>query len=236
VLKKDITYQPWWSYWWWALPWRLGYGYERILTVNPDTNIDCRGLLYDQLHLDVDASVLGVELQDLTHLALQEGRGYDPTAVDLVAPENPPALVAIVGRCDKINSTTASADYVLVSNKGPTDASPHSGEPDYDTLVVYPWLPGRWHDLTVVMPQNIEVDLDAYIRKWPTARWTEAGADISTVQSAMAYYFPYWCGWGHWWGWQANDCIDIGVGEGKSIDVEQITPVRVFMSQWPPVP
>jgi hypothetical protein len=34
--------------------------------------------------------------------------------------------------------------------------------------------------------------------------------------------------------WNSSDCIDIGVGEGESLDVEQITPVRVFMPQWPP--
>jgi hypothetical protein len=51
----------------------------------------------------------------------------------------------------------------------------------------------------------------------------------------MAYWFPYWCGWGYWWsGWHGSDCIDIAVGDGESLDVNQITPVRVFYPQWPP--
>ena len=104
-----------------------------------------------------------------------------------------------------------------------------------DQVIAYPWIPGRWNDLTVVVPQNMSIDLDDYMRNWYTQRWLETGADKVPVTDAMTYFFPYHCGWGYWWWWwQGGDCIDIGVGEGESIDVEQITPVRVIMSEWPP--
>jgi len=53
----------------------------------------------------------------------------------------------------------------------------------------------------------------------------------------MVWWFPYWCGWNYWWWWgNSNDCTDIAVGAGESLDVEQVTPTRVFMVKWPPVP
>jgi hypothetical protein len=51
----------------------------------------------------------------------------------------------------------------------------------------------------------------------------------------LVYYFPYWCGWGYWWWWwNGGSCTDIGVGEGESLDVEQVVATRVFMPVWPP--
>lgn len=238
VLKKDISYQPWWWWWWWRLPWRLGYPHQRILPIDPTSNIDCRGLLYDALARDARADISDPTQLQHTLAALDEGRKIDPTTVGrLAGASDPPALVALLGRCDKIDANTASVDYVLLSNKGSTDPDPRPPTVNRPLQIRYPWIPGRWHDLTVVMPQNITVDLDDYMRQWHTQRWIDAGENADTVKAAMVYYFPWWCGWGYWWWWwQGNDCIDIGVGEGESIDVEQITPVRVFVNQWPPSP
>jgi len=59
VLKKDIRLQPWWNHWWWALPWRLGYPYERQVHLGTALNtfVDCRALLYKSLAADVQAEV-----------------------------------------------------------------------------------------------------------------------------------------------------------------------------------
>jgi hypothetical protein len=147
----------------------------------------------------------------------------------------------VIGRCDKIvraaGTVEAAVDYILLSNKGPTDPDPSQPSPaESSQVVIYPWIPGRWYDLTVVMPQNVSKDLDDYIYQWHTQRWVDAGINTDVVSGHMQYFFPYWCGWGYWWWWwHGGDCIDIGVGAGESIDVEQVTPVRVFMSQWPPV-
>jgi hypothetical protein len=231
-LKKDIHYQPWW--WWWpfGLPWRLGYAYQRLLPideaqlVNP---IDCRGALYKALADDVQRSNLLTDQKNETRNALEAGQHIDPTSIHNEATAKTNALVALVGRCDKVYAGTGfymAVDYVLVSNRGPTPG--------------YPWIPGRWHDLTVVVPQNYEVDLDAYMREWQARHWIDTlGPNpspdaVQAVRSAMAYYFPYWCGWGYWyWWWNAGGCTDIAVGAAESLDVEQITPVRIFIP-WPP--
>jgi hypothetical protein len=100
----------------------------------------------------------------------------------------------------------------------------------------YPWLPGRWIDLALVTPQNLDVDIQHYFYEWQVQRWVQEGVPEASVRNAMIYWFPYWCGWGYWWWWwNSGSCVDIGVGEGESLDVEPITPVRVFMPQWPPV-
>lgn len=239
VLKKDVNYQPWWWWWWWPLPWRLGYAYERVLPINDLTqNIDCRGALYDALHQDVDRVIVDPTMNSLTHQSLEAGRMIDPTNIlQHLTNEAAPALVAMLGRCDKIDQTSMAADYVLLSNKGYTDPDPRTGLAALPSQVLYPWIPGRWYDLPVVMPQNISTDIDDYFHKWQIQRWIDAGEDPVTVNAAMLYYFPYWCGWGHWWPWwNSGDCTDIGVGEGESLDVETINPTRVFMSQWPPLP
>jgi hypothetical protein len=238
VLKKDIGYQPWWTWWWrWPLPWRLGYPYQRLVPIDATQNIDCRGNLVQALHDDVEREMAGTpDLAAQTHLALDIGLGIGPATVMGQSAEAEPALVAMVGRCDKVDPGLASVDYVLLSNKGPTDPEPIQPTGDQTPqFILYPWIPGRWHDLTVVVPQNVTKDLDAYIRDWHAQLWLESGVDAAIVNDAMPYFFPYWCGWGYWWWWwNGGDCIDIGVGEGESIDVEQITPVRVIMSQWPP--
>lgn len=236
VLKKDIGYQPWWVWWWWPLPWRLGYPYQRLVPIDLSRNIDCRGNLVQALHEDVEREMGSTPEAAQTHLALDMGLGVEPTTVMAQSAEAEPALVAMIGRCDKVDPALASVDYVLLSNKGPTD--PGMNQPTGSRsaqAIKYPWIPGRWHDLTVVVPQNVTKDLDAYIRDWHTQAWLATGADPTLVTDAMPFFFPYWCGWGYWWWWwNGGDCIDIGVGEGESIDVEQITPVRVIMNQWPP--
>lgn len=234
VMKKDIHYQPWWWWWWWSLPWRLGYPYERLTPINvTGGNIDCRNLLYDELVRDTQQISDSTQRQ-LTLSALEAGRMLEPTKPPDPTSESPAALVALIGRCDKLSATLADIDYVLVSNKGPTDPDPRGVAAAQASAVRYPWIPGRWYDLPVVMPQNISTDIDDFFRKWHQQRWVDAGESAANAQAALVYWFPYWCGWGYWWWWNNGDCIDIGVGEGESLDVEQITPVRVFFPQWPP--
>jgi hypothetical protein len=240
VMKKDIHYQPWWWWWWWGLPWRLGYAYERVIPVqNPDLNIDCRSLLYDQLHQDIGRVMTDTQAANLTHLALETGRGLDPTNIDRLTDQTQPALVALVGGCRKLvtgASLALDVDYVLLSNKSPADPDPRTPPTAKPTAVLYPWWPGRWYDLPVVHPQNVSTDIDKYFREWHRQWWLNTpGADPAVVNTAMVYWFPYWCGWGYWWWWwNAGDCTDIAVGEGESLDVEQVTPTRVFVNVWPP--
>ncbi|GAB4582163.1 MAG: hypothetical protein Fur0022_49210 [Anaerolineales bacterium] len=236
VFKKDISYQPWWWWWWWPLPWQLGYAYERLVPITPGTNIDCKNLLYTALHEDVEAGISDPQMKALTHQALSVGQNYDPRTITQFTNESPPALVAMIGNCNKLDANTADIDYILLSNKGMTDPDPRGIVSPESGIVLYPWYPGRWYDLAVVMPQNYSVDLNQYMVNWQSQRWIDAGGDPLIIQQAMIYYFPWSCGWGYWWWWWGGeDCIDIAVGEGESLDVEQITPVRVFMAQWPPV-
>jgi hypothetical protein len=242
VLKKDIHYQPWWWWWWWPLPWRLGYAYERMVPIqNVSVNIDCRGLLYGALRQDAQ-DIADTTQRTQTLAALDVGNSLDPTHMEQINGETAPALVTLIGRCNKIylpgtsgpGSWVAEIDYALVSNKGPTDPDPR-GTLTKPEAVLYPWWPGRWYDLPVVMPQNRSTDIDAYFRQWHAQQWIAAGTPASTVNAAMVYWFPYWCGWGYWsWWWNGGDCIDIGVGEGESLDVEQVAPTRVYMNVWPP--
>ncbi len=236
-MKKDINYQPWWSWWWWGLPWRLAYPYQRIIPIQPDANIDCRGMLYDALANDVQTSNMVKIQQDATIQALEAGRSMDPATPHTITDETPAALVAMIGRCDKISTTAMTVDYLLVSNKANSDANPLDGVTPVQISVRYPWTPGRWYDLALVTPQNLDVDIDHYFRTWQTQRWITAGGAAADIEKVMPYWFPYWCGWGYWyWWWNGGDCIDIGVGNGESLDVEQVTPTRVFMGQWPPIP
>jgi hypothetical protein len=242
VLKKDITYQPWWRWWWWPLPWRLGYAYQRIIPIDgPGVNIDCRSALYAELTADAQREVTDRTQAELTRAALERGRQIDPTTLhDTGDLGGAHALVAMIGRCDKIGLDHMSVDYVILSTDAPTDHNPLPGTDAtvQQVLVPYPWIPGRWHDLTLVIPQNRTVDLDALIRDWQTDEWvrTNPDADVAVIHNAMRYFFPWWCGWGYWWWWwNGSDCIDIGVGEGEGIDVERITPVHVDMPVWPPV-
>jgi hypothetical protein len=236
VMKKDIHYQPWWRWWWWPLPWRLGYAYERLVQFDPQRNIDCRALLYDALNKDAQAQISDSTQLQHTMAALEVGRSLEPGQLPNPAPsaENPTALVALIGGCNKLNTNLADIDYVLVSNKGPTDPDPRGVGAAQASAVRYPWVPGRWYDLPVITPQNISTDIDHFFRQWHQQRWIDAGETTVNAQAALVYWFPYWCGWGYWWWWNNSDCIDIGVGEGESLDVEQITPVRVFYPQWPP--
>jgi hypothetical protein len=237
VLKKDIHLQPWWRWWWWPLPWSLGYPYERLLplTLTQNLNVDCRGLLYKALTADVQEMVPDPAMKAATLAALVEGESLGPAR--LPATDSPPALVALIGRCNKVfigNGMMVDIDYVLVSNKGHSDPNPLV-TPQPPLPVPYPWIPGRWHDLAIVLPQQRNVDLDRHIRDWYSARWTDNKADEAMVNAAMVYFFPWWCGTNYWWGWGPSDCIDIGVGEGESLQVMQVTPSRVFMPLWPPV-
>ncbi|MCI0521559.1 MAG: hypothetical protein L0Z70_15045 [Chloroflexi bacterium] len=234
VLKKDVHYQPWWRWWWWGLPWRLGYPYERLLFIGDNTrNIDCRGLLYDALMQDAAREITDPITLNHTLSALQVGQQIDGGTA-LPNEDTPAALVALIGNCSKLNDTQLNVAYTLVSNKASTDPDPRGGG-NAPSQVLYPWLPGRWYDLPVVMPQNVSTDLNDYFLRWHSQRWIDAGESQAVVNAAMVYYFPYWCGWGYWWPWwNAGDCVDIGVGEGESLDVETIAPMRVFMPSWPP--
>lgn len=238
VLKKDIHFQPWWTWWWWPLPWRLAYPYERLLPLGAtiQANIDCRGQLYKALAGDVEQSGMEPALRAATLAALLEGERLGPANLPTSAAQ-PPALVALLGRCAKIVIGTTpflDVDYILVSNKGPSDPHPIAPMPPFPPP--YPWIPGRWYDLAVVLPQQHTIDLDRYLRDWYGGRWIDDGADQGTVDVAMPYFFPWWCGAPYWWGWGPQDCIEIGVGEGESLDVQAIAPARVFMISWPPIP
>ena len=237
VLKKDVNLQPWWRYWWWTLPWELGYPYQRILTISDLTrNIDCRDALKTALMLDA-ANYWPVIPQEesWTVTALSNGHSYDPRFLHTLGDDPSLALVPMIGRCDKISTSAMSVDYVLFSNKGPTDPNPITGVPPIVVSYNYPWRPGHWYDIPVVMPQNVAADIDDYYRTWYKLRWTDLGASSSAVSEAMVYFAPYWSNWGHWWWWwNGGDSVDIGVGDGESLDVEQIMPTRVIMTQWPP--
>ena len=236
-MKKDINYQPWWSWWWWGLPWRLAYPYQRIIPIQPDANIDCRSMLYDALGTDVQRSTMETAQKAATLAALEAGRGTNSASPPTNDEETPAALVAIIGRCDKISTTAMTVDYLLVSNKANSDPNPLDGVTPVQVSVRYPWTPGRWYDLALVTPQNLDVDIHHYFRTWQTERWITVGAAAADIDKVMPYWFPYWCGWGYWyWWWNGGDCIDIGVGSGESLDVEQVTPTRVLMLQWPPIP
>jgi hypothetical protein len=199
--------------------------------------VDCRDQLYQTLAQDAIQNIPDQGQLSATLTALEVGRQLDPT--HLPDETTQPALVALIGRCDKLSTSAPlienmAIDYVIVSNKAPTDPSPLGGQAQ-PSQIAYPWITGRWYDLPVVIPQNFSTDLDNYFHEWQVQRWIDAGEDAGTVRSAMVYYFPYWCGWGYWWPWwNGGDCEDIGVGEGESLDVEQINPTRVFMTVWPP--
>ncbi len=234
VLKKDIHFQPWWTWWWWVLPWRLGYPYERLLPLDAtaSANVDCRHLLLTALAGDVKESGMTTEQKAATYQALLEGERLGPANLPTAATQ--PALVALIGRCAKIvvgATPFLDVDYILVSNRGPTD----SLVPMPPFPPPYPWIPGRWYDLAVVLPQQHTIDLDRYLRDWYGGRWIDGGASQAMVDEAMPYFFPWWCGTPYWWGWGPQDCVEIGVGEGESLDVQQITPARVFMVSWPPI-
>lgn len=233
-LKKDIVHENWWWWWWWPLPWQLGKPYERIIPISPTQNIDCYGSLANVLAQDVQNVILDPTTRQWTLQALQNGQNYNPIGMGCFTTQITPSIVIKIGKCDKIDTTHMQVDYVLVSNKGPLDPDPRvaGAQP---SAFAFPWTPGRLYDLNVVMPQNYDTDMYVYLREWYTVRWIETGRPEQTVRSAMSYYFPYWCGWGYWaWWWNGEDCLDIGAGEGESLDVERITPSRVFMASWPP--
>jgi hypothetical protein len=236
VMKKDIHFQPWWTWWWWSLPWKLGYPYHRLLAASAATgNSDCRELLFSQLEADVTREMPPGLEANATLSALRVGREYWPTNVTEMEAAMPPALVPMVGACDQLDAQNMSVSYVLVSNRTPLDPSPIiiPVPPAYAYPV--PWLPGRWYDLPVVTPQNVDLDIDQFFRQFHAQMWVDAGAPLSDVNLAMPYYFPYWCGWGFWSGWRNNQsCVSVAVGDGESLDMEAVTPVRVIYSVWPP--
>jgi hypothetical protein len=242
VLKKDIHYQPWWRYWWWNLPWQLGYPHRRLIRLQPGTgnlNLDPRQLLLETLTQEAQAGIQDEAQRNATVNALQAGLRLPLEPNGETDAEQPPALVAIVGDpqfVSTLDGPALSVDFVLVSNQSPADANPLTGQALHPISVRYPWFPGHWYDLPVLLPQNIHTDMHHYFNEWHTQRWVAAQADEAVVRQVMAFWYPYWCGWGYWWwSWHGSDCIDIGVGEGESLDVEAITPVRVFYPQWPPV-
>jgi hypothetical protein len=242
VMKKDIHLQPWWRWWWWQLPWRLGYPYRRILRLQPGAapaSLDLRDLLVRALKEEL-TSIADSQQREVTMTALDNGLKLElePHMTNQEASEQAPALMLIMSDPQFVSSEGAlSVDFVMVSNKAPSEPNPLGGDVVQPVAVRYPWIPGHWYNLPLLMPQNVNIDLHHHLVKWHAERWLSAGTnvDVAAVNANLVYWYPYWCGWGYWWwGWHGTDCIDIGVGEGESLDVEQITPVRVFMPQWPP--
>jgi hypothetical protein len=241
VMKKDIHYQPWWRYWWWGLPWQLGHPYRRVLRLQTGiapASLDVQKLVVEALVQEAQEGIDDEAQRNATVQALRAGLDLPlepgPTPND----ENKPVLNVILGSPEFFGTADGAAlsvDYVVVSNRSPADPNPITGAVEQPITVRYPWFPGRWYDLPVVMSQNIRTDMHQYFAEWHIQEWIKAGGDENRVRAAMTLWFPYWCGWGYWWwSWRGSDCIDIGVGEGESLDVEQITPVRVFYPQWPP--
>jgi hypothetical protein len=246
VMKKDIHLRPWWRWWWWPLPWTLGYPYRRILRLQPGTapgSLDLRDLLVRTLKEELGSITDGAQ-REATIAALDNGLKLEmePHMTNAEASEQPPALVLIMSDPQFIASDgTLSVDFVMVSNKAPAEANPLGGNIVQPVAIRYPWIPGHWYNLPLLMPQNVNIDLHHHIVRWHAERWQlaarEAGVnvDAAAISANLVYWYPHWCGWGYWWwGWRGTDCMDIGVGEGESLDVEQVTPVRVFMPQWPP--
>jgi hypothetical protein len=241
VMKKDIHYQPWWRYWWWNLPWQLGYPHRRLIRLQPGATTgapDIRQLLFDALKTEAQSAINDEAQRNATLAALDAGMRLPLEPGGDSPNEQPPALLPIIGDTQYLSTLDGpalSVDFVLVSNQSPADANPLTGQPQVSISVRYPWIPGHWYDLPVIMPQNIHTDIHHYFTEWHIQRWVAAQANETAVRQVMAFWFPHWCGWGYWWwGWRGSDCIDIGVGEGESLDVEPITPVRVFYPQWPP--
>ena len=245
VLKKDITYQPWWHFWWFTgsggypVSVNPGHANERVIPVPPSGNFDCREALTNELINDVNASP--IPLQEKTHTinALSQGAQLSPTR--LPNGSEPPALVPLIGGCEKFQNgpqTVADVDYVLVSNVHPSQPNPITLIALCPVVPAYPWIYGRWSNLNVVVPNSYNLDLDKHIRDWLTKSWHPAwdGVAATAYTCNMAYFFPFSCSWGYWyWWWGGDDCIDIGVGEGESLDAEQVTPQRVFCTVFPPL-
>lgn len=242
LLKKDINLQPWWRWWWWQLPWRLGYPYRRILRLQPGTNsLDLRQLLVDSLKQELANGIADPAQREATMNALDNGlkMELEPHTTNPEATEQPPALVPILSEPQFLtgDASTLSVDFVLVSNKAPADPNPLGGNIVQPVAVRYPWIPGHWYNLPLIMPENVNIDMHHQLVKWHGERWLSTGTnvDAAAVNANLVYWYPYWCGWGYWWwGWHGSDCIDVGLADGESLDVEAVMPVRVFMPQWPP--
>ena len=236
VLKKDIHYQPWWTFWpwdeaWGTFPWVLGFPYQRLLAMDPlwGAPYSCRQQLMDNLKWDIGNSVTDPGAIEYLHWVLDVGfNDYFRGDVVLdepfnMPPEDPePAIIPIIGRCEVVwggGDPFLDVSYVIVTNVAP------SGAPEY------PWIPGRWYDMPVVIPQNTTMDFDVMFQDWHAYLWAAHHDFVYQpvdLVPHLHYYFPYWSGWtGWWWNYNGMDSIDIGVGEGESIDVEQIMPLRL---------
>lgn len=258
VMKKDVHYQPWWRFWWWDLPWALARPYHRLISTSPD--LTCEDALHNELLQDVGNSGMLPSQRDDVVAALVNGLVYHPGFDEQVMSYLPPdyAIVALIGKCEEIvtrpeiwwspepsippapfvpTETKLAVDYVLFSTKGPNDDPSFLDTPiePPQEIYPYPWIPGRWHDMPVIFPQNVSEDMHAYFGDWHLNWW---GYSLGYVDlpypplmvDAMGYFVPYWCGYGYWWqGYNGTDCVDIGVGEGESLDVEQVMPLRVIM-------
>lgn len=246
VLKKDINYQPWWSWWWWNLPWQLGHPYQRIINLGNLQeyiigNRDCRGHVFGELLADAAAMTPGIQ-KTMTETALLTAQSYDAHNERELTPNASPMLIPLIGDCHvdyspSTQSTLMSVDYILVSNKGPSDPDPTSGTPPYNVGSQYPWTPGKFSNLNLAVPNNTSLAMSDVLRDWLTQRWLETPNTVAgSATAAMSFFFPWWCGNQYWNSFSPTDCIDIGVGEGESLDVEQVVPQRVIFSSWPPTP
>jgi hypothetical protein len=185
----------------------------------------------------MDAQEIGDPQQRIeTILALNNGRTHEPVLPADSATQVAPALVAFLGDCEMTGSGL-QVQYALLSNMAPMNANPINGVIPNPVSVHYPWPLGRWLDLPLIIPQNRNIDLSAFFVSWHAQQWLDVAAptDNNNIQVNMAYFFPLWCGLRPWWPWwSGGDCTDIGVGEGESLDIETVTPVRVMMKVWPP--
>jgi len=240
TLIKDIHYQPWWTYWPWdfedgIFPFQLGFPYTRIITLTTTYYPDlyyCKPELLDKVSRDVIDAITDLTLRDEILDALEVGYtdyfggDYPGMQPNVLPPEDPdPALIAVIGRCEVIidgGIRYMEVAYVMVSNQAPP------GSP------IYPWIPGRWYDLPVVFPTNMTTDLDYLFNYWHAQMWSDYIGNTYTPEELMPkldYFFPYWSGWsGWWWDYNGTDSIDVGFGQGESIDVEQIMPSRLVRS------
>lgn len=204
-MKQSVSYQPWWTWWYGSLPWQLGYPYTRLVSVPMNGGFDCRAALYSQLSAEV--------YDPMAQSALSVGQDYNPATITM--PPSNPALVALVNDCQYINSTQAVVDYVLVSNQYPG--------------ITPMWTPGHWQNLTIVTPQNVNIDMDDYLRNY----WIYQG--MSPIY--MSYFYPWWNGTYYWYGDSGgSDSNNIAVGESESIDVEHVEAKDIELTAWPPLP
>jgi len=120
-----------------------------VVPIDINTRISCRDNLYNTLVQEAEKNIADPTQMNHTIHALEVGRLTDPTSIPKLG-ESQLAVVALIGECRKIDSAYESIDFELLSNKGPTDTDPRGGGANQPEAILYPWIPGPWHDLPVV--------------------------------------------------------------------------------------